>query len=1199
MIRFITSIYTWFSAHRKLLFLSLGLLMIGFVLSLTRLEYKEDISDFLPNSKDNERINAVYRNIGNANKLLLNFSSKSTESDSETVIEAIDHFTSLLEEADSLHVIPEIISQIDETQMFELMLFIRQNAPYFLIPSDYSRIDSLLSEPLIAQRLQEAKRMLMLPTGGIMESGITSDPLQLFAPLLLSLQNFQLNESPYELRNGYLFSKNTGKGMVIITSPFGVSETADNAALLSMVENTMRTAELLFPDVKITCFGAPAIAVANADQIKKDSILAISLSLVLILFLLIYFFRDARNLFLVFFSVLFGWLLALALLALFKGSMSVIAIGVGSIFVGIAVNYSLHLIDHIKHKTNTKDALREIISPLLIGNITTVSAFLSLLFIRSEAMRDLGLFASLLLLGTIFFVLIYLPHFVKVRVSKTLSEEKLIFGKAANFAPERKKWIVWPVLILTVIFAYQSRFTSFEADMNKINYMTAQQRTDMKEMLQSLESSDKDIIYFVAEGEQLNDALIHYEQHKSRLDSLFEIGLIERISGIGNFLVSQEEQQKRIRDWNNFWNSRREKVLKQIDEAAAKEGFRAGAFAPFYQLLQTEFTPQNQTYFAPVASLLANNYMVNDGKQNMIVSLLYCDKENTAELGNALESTNQGVFFFDSRNFGERIVDTLSDDFNFVLYICGFIVFIFLTISFGRLELSVLSFLPLAVSWIWILGIMQLGDIRFNIINIILATFIFGQGDDYTIFITEGLMYEYTYRKKMLASYKNSIILSALIMFVGIGTLIFAKHPAMKSLAEVTIIGMFSVVMMAYIIPPLIFNWLTKKKDQYREIPVTIKRLYASLYAFLFFLTGSLVITGIGAFLFTIGKPNEKKKFFYHKILRCVSDFVVKRVPFVKFNLQNISNETFEKPAVIICNHQSHLDLMCLMMLTPKLVILTNDWVWNNPFYGKLIKYADFYPVSGGTEQMLEKLTDRINNGYSIVVFPEGTRSANGTIQRFHRGAFYLAEQLNLDILPILLHGVYDVLPKKDFMLREGEITIQVHARITPDNQQYGADYSTRTKQIRRYYKETFTALSNQIETAAYYKSFVLHNYIYKGTRIERTVRKILKNTNCYSQQIDSYAGNGTVLVVNNGYGVFGFLFALVHKSSQVVAVDNNENNVALAKACAGIPSNLSIYEQADLPATTTFDSVYLLNPTPEQLQQYKSHNPIIIPDNG
>jgi predicted RND superfamily exporter protein len=76
--------------------------------------------------------------------------------------------------------------------------------------------------------------------------------------------------------------------------------------------------------------------------------------------------------------------------------------------------------------------------------------------------------------------------------------------------------------------------------------------------------------------------------------------------------------------------------------------------------------------------------------------------------------------------------------------------------------------------------------------------------------MTEGCQYEYAHRKKMLASYKGSIIISALIMFIGIGSLITARHPALHSLAEVTIVGMFSVVLMAFVIPPVVFHWFVR-----------------------------------------------------------------------------------------------------------------------------------------------------------------------------------------------------------------------------------------------------------------------------------------------------------------------------------------------------------------------------------------------------
>lgn len=171
------------------------------------------------------------------------------------------------------------------------------------------------------------------------------------------------------------------------------------------------------------------------------------------------------------------------------------------------------------------------------------------------------------------------------------------------------------------------------------------------------------------------------------------------------------------------------------------------------------------------------------------------------------------------------MANNINNEFNYIGWACGLIVFLFLWFAMGNMELAALSFLPMAVSWIWILGIMGLLHIDFNIVNIILATFIFGQGDDYTIFMTEGCQYEYAYGRKLLAAYKNSILISALIMFIGMGTLIIARHPALHSLAEVTIVGMFSVVLMAYLLPPLIFRWVTTKGGELRRRPLTFKSI--------------------------------------------------------------------------------------------------------------------------------------------------------------------------------------------------------------------------------------------------------------------------------------------------------------------------------------------------------------------------------------
>ena len=80
-------------------------------------------------------------------------------------------------------------------------------------------------------------------------------------------------------------------------------------------------------------------------------------------------------------------------------------------------------------------------------------------------------------------------------------------------------------------------------------------------------------------------------------------------------------------------------------------------------------------------------------------------------------------------------------------------------------------------------------------------------------------------------------------MFVGIGSLVFAKHPAMQSLGVVVIIGMFSVVAAAYIFPPLLYNLLIKdRKGRIRPFPYTFASLYGSLTYFIKFLGVSMLM---------------------------------------------------------------------------------------------------------------------------------------------------------------------------------------------------------------------------------------------------------------------------------------------------------------------------------------------------------------------
>lgn len=232
-----------------------------------------------------------------------------------------------------------------------------------------------------------------------------------------------------------------------------------------------------------------------------------------------------------------------------------------------------------------------------------------------------------------------------------------------------------------------------------------------------------------------------------------------------------------------------------------------------------------------------------------------------------------------------------------------------------------------------------------------------------------------------------------------------------------------------------------------------VRQTAYTVFSFCFFLGMAVEMTLVGFVLLTLCGATDKNKLRYHRMLQRQARYVINRVPGTTFTTVNTSGETFEKPAMIVCNHQSHLDLMAVMMLTPKLIILTKDWVWRNPFYGIVIRYADFFPVSE-TEEMTQRINGMVQKGYSVVIFPEGTRSEDGRIQRFHRGAFYLAEQLSLDIVPVVIKGFSVVLPKKSFHLHPGKMSMEVMKRLLRSDSEQVPPYREMAKRLHKVYVE-------------------------------------------------------------------------------------------------------------------------------------------------
>ncbi|MCK5775126.1 MAG: 1-acyl-sn-glycerol-3-phosphate acyltransferase, partial [Bacteroidales bacterium] len=738
----------------------------------------------------------------------------------------------------------------------------------------------------------------------------------------------------------------------------------------------------------------------------------------------------------------------------------------------------------------------------------------------------------------------------------------------------------------------------FLGDMNAINYMDTK-TAEAEINLNSITKLSQRNIFVLSSHPDLEVALRKTELINKKIDALKDTTLALKHTSIELLLPSEELQDEKIKRWNKYWTSdKKSQLIENVRDIEKKYHFKEGSFDGFYKLLKQEYTHINQKDKILIRELFFSELIQKTDDKYYVITQIKTTSAQKSNLHLALESKLEpNMYIINKEYLTNQFVNDLTNDFNHLLNLTLLLVFIIIWLSFGRIELAFITYTPLLLSWIWTMGLMSLFDIKFNIVNIIITTFIFGLGIDYSIFISKGLIQKYKNNQENTSSYKTSILFSAITTIIGVGVLIFAKHPALKSMAAVTVIGLSSVLLLSFTLQPLFFNWLVYIKDnKKRLVPITALNLLGSFMALLVFSVGSLVNTITGFILITLtnGRSRTTRHWFHH-ILRASSWLMIFIMINVKKNIKGWDHKKFRKPSVIISNHQSHIDIMLMLMLHPKIILLTNDWVQKNFFYGKIVKMADFYPILDHLHDNIELIGEKVKEGYSIMVFPEGTRSETGKISRFHKGAFYLSEKLELDILPIILHGPGDCITKGEPYLKNGRIDMLIGDKIRFTDEQYGLGYVARSKAFRKWYIEQYDLLHKDVANSKYMRKRVELNYIYKGPIVEwygKIKMNFEKNYEFFHKEIPLDA---KIIDLGCGYGYMDYMLLLLAKERQIIGVDFDEEKVLLAKNCNAyqqFAENSIEFQTADLSKWTYQPAdVYVIMDTlhylPQNEQEY------------
>ncbi|MCD8207185.1 MAG: MMPL family transporter, partial [Bacteroidales bacterium] len=411
------------------------------------------------------------------------------------------------------------------------------------------------------------------------------------------------------------------------------------------------------------------------------------------------------------------------------------------------------------------------------------------------------------------FALLFLPQFFTEKGARKNEKAFERINRISDYPLDRKPWLLTVITVICVACCYTQSWVEFDSDLNHIGY-TEPKVLKGRELYEAKNNGGLTSQYFGAVGETLDDALTANRRVTALLDSLRTAGVIEKYSDMTSLLVTQAERDRRTEAWEAYWSPAKVAEVRRLVTAAAKRnGLNPSMFETFYTLAETHYEPISLYDAGVLPDELLCNYVeqTEDGRYIVFTSVLM-PAENKVRTEDVISACPNAIAI-DPFYYTSDMVRVLNDDFNLILNISVIFVFIVLLVSFRSVALAILAFLPMALSWYTVKGIMGIFGIEFNLINIIIATFIFGIGVDYSIFMMRGLLAKAGGKNdKLLAEHKTAIFFSAFVLIVVVVALLFATHPAISSIGISTLIGMVSTILITYTIQPFLFRQLMKLK---------------------------------------------------------------------------------------------------------------------------------------------------------------------------------------------------------------------------------------------------------------------------------------------------------------------------------------------------------------------------------------------------
>ena len=200
----------------------------------------------------------------------------------------------------------------------------------------------------------------------------------------------------------------------------------------------------------------------------------------------------------------------------------------------------------------------------------------------------------------------------------------------------------------------------------------------------------------------------------------------------------------------------------------------------------------------------------------------------------------------------------------------------------------------------------------------------------------------------------------------------------------------------------------------------------------IFFASLTLLLTPIAL-------ATDNRRNLLHKVATWWAKSIIQCNPWWTFEIfgkENLPDEN--TPVVYVANHQSQADILAVFLINRQFRWLAKDSLFKIPFFGWAMRAVGYVPVKRGDKRShircFRRAREHLEQGTSMLFFPEGTRSSDGKLQTFKNGAFRLAADAKVGVVPITLEGASHLLPKGSMIPAVATVRITVHPVIPSAN---------------------------------------------------------------------------------------------------------------------------------------------------------------------